>query len=146
MSWGAYITNALVNKQDAAGHVYNNVLTEATIMGFDGAEWAKTAGLTVKQDEIKKLNDLFKQSENNTPSVVLGGKKYQVTHYEKNAFVYLKIKEGGATIAKTNKAYIIGVYNTSKKYKYDGKELPQGVGMCNTVVEDLANQLKGQGY
>ena len=70
MSWGAYITNALVNKQDAAGHVYNNVLTEAAIMGFDGAEWAKTAGLTVKQDEIKKLNELFKQSENNTPSVM----------------------------------------------------------------------------
>ena len=146
MSWGDYITNSLVNRQDANGHVYNNVLTEAAIMGFDGAEWAKTAGLSVKQDEIKKLNDLFKQSENNTPSIMLGGKKYQVTHYEKNAFVYLKIKEGGATVAKTNKAYIIGVYNTSKMYTYDGKPLPQGVGMCNTVVEDLANQLKGQGY
>ena len=146
MSWGDYITNSLVNRQDANGHVYNNVLTEAAIMGFDGAEWAKTAGLSVKQDEIKKLNDLFKQSENNTPSIMLGGKKYQVTHYEKNAFVYLKIKEGGATVAKTNKAFIIGVYNTSKMYTYDGKQLPQGVGMCNTVVEDLANQLKGQGY
>ena len=146
MSWGDYITNSLVNRQDANGHVYNNVLTEAAIMGFDGAEWAKTAGLSVKQDEIKKLNDLFKQSENNTPSIMLGGKKYQVTHYEKNAFVYLKIKEGGATVAKTNKAFIIGVYNTSKIYTYDGKPLPQGVGMCNTVVEDLANQLKGQGY
>ena len=146
MSWGDYITNSLVNRQDANGHVYNNVLTEAAIMGFDGAEWAKTAGLSVKQDEIKKLNDLFKQSENNTPSIMLGGKKYQVTHYETNAFVYLKIKEGGATVAKTNKAYIIGVYNTSKMYTYDGKPLPQGVGMCNTVVEDLANQLKGQGY
>ena len=146
MSWGDYITNSLVNKQDANHHVYNNVLTEAAIMGIDGAEWAKTAGLSVKQDEIKKLNDLFKQSENNTPSIMLGGKKYQVTHYEKNAFVYLKIKEGGATVAKTNKAFIIGVYNTSKMYTYDGKPLPQGVGMCNTVVEDLANQLKGQGY
>ena len=147
MSWGDYITNSLVNKQDANKHVYNNVLTEAAIMGIDGAEWAKTAGLSVKPDEIKKLNDLFKQSENNTPSIMLGGKKYQVTHYEKNAFVYLKIKEGGATVAKTNKAYIIGVYNTSKNYTYDGKKiLPQGVGMCNTVVEDLANQLKGQGY
>ena len=146
MSWGEYITNSLINKQDANKHVYNNVLTEAAIMGHDGAEWAKTAGLAIKPDEINKLNDLFKQSENNTPSITLGGKKYQVTHYEKNAFVYLKIKEGGATVAKTNKAYIIGVYNTSKKYKYDGKELPQGVGMCNTVVEDLANQLKGLGY
>ena len=146
MSWEPYITNSLVNRQDANKHVYNNVLTEAAIVGIDGTEWAKTAGLSVKQDEIKKLNDLFKQSENNTPSIMLGGKKYQVTHYEKNAFVYLKIKEGGATVAKTNKAYIIGVYNTSKNYTYDGKPLPQGVGMCNTVVEDLANQLKGMGY
>ena len=147
MSWGDYITRSLVNKQDANNHVYNNVLTEAAIMGIDGAEWAKTAGLSVKPDEIKKLVDLFKQSENNTPSIMLGGKKYQVTHYEKNAFVYLKIKEGGATVAKTNQAYIIGVYNTSKNYTYDGKKiLPQGVGMCNTVVEDLANQLKGMGY
>ena len=147
MSWGAYITNSLVNKQDANGHVYNNVLTDAALMGFNGAEWAKTSGLSVTKAEVDKLNDLFKQSgANSIPSVNLGGKKYQVTHYEPNAFAYLKIKEGGATIAKTNQAYIIGVYCTSKKYKYDGKELPQGVGMCNTVVEDLANQLKGQGY
>ena len=148
MSWAPYINNALINKS-ANGHVYNNVLTEAAIIGHDGAEWAKTAGLSIKPDEIKKLNDLFKQSANNTPSLMLGGKKYQVTHYEtneKNAFVYLKIKDGGATVAKTGKAFIIGVYNTTKNYKYDGKELPQGVGMCNTVVEELANQLKGLGF
>ena len=146
MSWGAYITNSLVNKQDAAGHVYNNVLTEAAIMGLNGAEWAKTAGLTVKGDEIKALISLFDQKTNSVPSIILGGKKYQVTHYEQGAFAYLKIKDGGATVAKTNQAFIIGVYNTTKKYKYDGKELPQSVGMCNTVVEELANQLKGQGF
>ena len=145
MSWEPYINNALLNKS-ANGHVYNNVLTQAAIIGHDGAEWAKTAGLSIKPDEINKLNDLFKQSSNNTPSLMLGGKKYQVTHYETNAFVYLKIKDGGATVAKTGKAFIIGVYNTTKNYKYDGKELPQGVGMCNTVVEELANQLIGLGY
>ena len=145
MSWAPYINNALINKS-ANGHVYNNVLTEAAIIGHDGSEWAKTTGLSFKPDEIKKLNDLFKQSSNNTPSLMLGGKKYQVTHYETNAFVYLKIKDGGATVAKTGKAFIIGVYNTTKNYKYDGKELPQGVGMCNTVVEELANQLKGLGF
>ena len=148
MSWADYINNALINKS-ANGHVYNNVLTEAAIIGHDGAEWAKTTGLSIKPDEINKLNDLFKQSSNSTPSIMLGGKKYQVTHYEtneKNVSVYLKIKDGGATVAKTGKAFIIGVYNTTKNYKYDGKELPQGVGMCNTVVEELANQLKGLGF
>ena len=147
MSWADYIKNSLVNKQDAAGHVYNNVLTQAAIIGHNGAVWAATDGLAVKPDEVTKLNDFFKQKSNGTPSIVMGGKKYQVTHYEPNAFAYLKIKEGGATIAKTNQAYIIGVYCTSKNYLYDQKkELPQGVGMCNTVVEELANQLKGQGY
>ena len=145
MSWAPYINNALINKSDK-GHTYHNVLTEAAIIGHDGASWAATAGLAVSQDEAKKLCELFKQSENNTPSIMVGGKKYQVTHYEAGKFVYLKIKEGGATIAKTAKAFIIGVYNTSKKYKYDGKDLPQGVGMCNTVVEDLATTLIGMGY
>ena len=37
MSWAAYITNSLVNRQDANGHVYNNVLVEAAIMGQNGA-------------------------------------------------------------------------------------------------------------
>ena len=146
MSWSPYITNSLLNKQDANGHVYNDALTEAAIMGHNGAEWAKTAGLTITPDEIKNINTLFGQKNNSIPSIVMGGKKYQVTHYEEGAFAYLKIKDGGATIAKTNQAYIIGVYNTTKKYKYDGKEMPQSVGVCNTMVEDLAATLKGMNY
>ena len=47
----------------------------------------------------------------------------------------------GATVAKTKQAYIIGVYNATKIYKYDGKELPQSIGMWNTAVEQLANHL-----
>ena len=145
MSWAAYISNSLVNKQDANGHVYNNVLSEAAIMGINGAEWAKTAGLTVSKAEVDKLNEVFKQKANSIPSITLGGKKYQVTHYDGNS-AYLKIKDGGATVAKTNQAFIIGVYNVTKKYKQDGKELPQCVGMCNMVVEDLAATLKGMNY
>ena len=145
MIWTAYITNSLVNTQ-SNGHVYNDVLTEAALVGLNGSEWAKTSGLTVSKAEIDKLAELFKQKgSNNIPSVNLGGKKYQVTHYDGNA-AYLKIKDGGATVAKTNQAFIIGVYNTTKKYKQDGKEMPQCVGMCNMVVEDLANTLKGMNY
>ena len=145
MSWGAYITNSLVNRQDASGHVYNNVLTEAAIVGLNGASWANQ-GLTVSAAECNELKKLFDQASNSMPSVTLGGKKYQVTHYEPGTFAYLKIKDGGATVAKTTQAYIIGIYNTTKKLKKDGKEQAQSVGMCNTVVEDLANQLKSQGY
>ena len=146
MSWDDWVKNSLINCTDH-GHSYMNVLTDGAIVGFDGAVWARTDGIDIKPDECKKLNELLNQSENNTPSVVVGGKKYQVTHYEPNAFVYLKIKEGGATIAKTNKAFVVGIYSTAKKYKTgEGKELPQSVGMCNTVVENLAATLKGMNY
>ena len=146
MSWNDWVKNSLINCTDH-GHSYMNVLTDAAIVGLDGAVWARTDGIDIKPDECKKLNELLNQSENNTPSVVVGGKKYQVTHYEPNAFVYLKIKEGGATIAKTTKAFVVGIYSTAKKYKTgEGKELPQSVGMCNTVVENLAATLKGMNY
>ena len=146
MSWGAYITNSLVNKQDSSGHVYNNVLTEACIVGINGEEWAKTSGLNINKNEVQELVTLFSSEEPPSPAINLGGKKYQITHYEKDNVAYLKIKEGGATVAKTQQAFIIGVYNTTKKFKYDGKEMYQSVGMCNTVVEDLAGQLKEKGY
>ena len=146
MSWIDYINNSLLNKQDAAKHVYNNVLTQAAIYGHNGAKWAATEKFEIGADEINKFNEFFKQTSNSTPSLMMGGKKYQVTHYEPNAFAYLKIKEGGATIAKTNQAYIIGIYNTTVNYLYDGKPLPQNVGTCNTVVEELAKTLKDLGY
>ena len=106
MSWDAWITNSLINCTDH-GHSYANVLTEAAIVGFNGAVWAHTAGLDVKPDEVKKLTELFKQADNNTPSIMLGGKKYQVTHYEKNAFVYLKIKEGGLPLQRLDKLLLL---------------------------------------
>ena len=145
-SWTDYINNSLVNKQDAAGHVYHNALTQAAIYGHNGAKWAATDKFEIAPDEINKFNDFFKQTSNLTPSLMMGGKKYQVTHYEPNAFAYLKIKEGGATIAKTNQAYIIGIYSTTTNYLYDGKPLPQNVGTCNTVVEELAKTLKELKY
>ena len=63
MSYGAYITNSLVNKKDANGHVYNNILFETALMGLNGVVWAKTCGLSVSKAEIDKLNELFKQME-----------------------------------------------------------------------------------
>jgi len=144
MSWEDFINNALLNKQDAAGHTYHNVLTQAAIYGFNGAKWAATDKFYVSENEIKKLNAFFLQYSNVTQSIMIGGKKYHVIHYEPGAFAYLKIKDGGATVAKTNQAYVIGIYNTNATYLYDGKAMPQCVGMCNTVVEEFAKFLKDQ--
>ena len=142
MSWEDYINNALINKQDAAGHVYENVLTQAAIYGFNGAKWASTEKFDVSADEINKLNAFFEQSSNGIPSIMMGGKKYQVIHYEPGALAYLKNVGGGAAVAKTNHAYIIGIYDEYCHCLYDGKSMPQSFDMCNTVVEDLAKTLK----
>ena len=146
MSWEDYIIYSLINKQDAVGHVYENVLTKAAIYGFNGAKWAATDKFYVSENEIKKLNAFFLQYSNVTQSLMMGGKKYQVIHYQPGAFAYLKIKDGGATVAKTNQAYVIGIYNIYSTYLYDGKSMPQCVGMCNTVVEELAKTLKELNY
>ena len=146
MSWEDCINNFLLNKQDAAGDVYNNVLTQAAIYGFDGTKWAATDKFDVSADEINKLNDFFKQSSNGTPSLMIRGKKYHVTHYEPGALAYLRIINGGATVAKTNQAYIIGIYDTNDTYFHNGISMPQSFGMRNTVVEELAKTLKELNY
>ena len=51
-----------------------NVLTEAAIVGLDGAVCARTGGLDIKPDEVKKLEEFFKKSANNTPTKVVGRK------------------------------------------------------------------------
>ena len=55
-----------------------NVLIEAAIVGLDGAVCALTGGLDIKPDEVKKLEEFFKKSANNTPTIVVGRKKYQM--------------------------------------------------------------------
>ena len=49
-------------------------------------------------------------------------------------------------IAKSNMAYVIGVFSTSKKMKFDGKEENQNPGMCNKVVEELQEYLISLNY
>ena len=146
MGWGVYISNYLINKQDNY-HIYNNILTEAAIIGHNGISWANTKFFIITKDEVDQLTILFKQTgANNIPSVQLAGKKYQVIHYNPGFSTYLKIFEGGATVAKTNHSYIIGVYNERHCYVKDKKNLRQCSGMCNVVVEELAIKLKKLGY
>ena len=72
MSWNDWVKNSLINCTDH-GHSYMNVLTDAAIVGLDGAVWARTDGIDIKPDECKKLNELLNQSENNTPSKKISG-------------------------------------------------------------------------
>ena len=145
-NWGFFISNWLINKEFNS-HIYNDVLINASIIGITGELWACYKNLTLTKDEVDKLTILFKQNKGNKiPSVYLAGQKYQVIHYIPEFSLYLKIKDGGATIAKTNRAYIIGIYCKNISFFKDKRKLSQCSGMCNVVVEDLAIMLKSMDY
>ena len=142
--WCSYIENKLINCQDIYGHIYENVLIEAAIVKMDGNILATTNGINFKNGEIQAINELFKTGliSYKASIIKIGGKTYRVIHFEKNKLAYLNVIEGGACICKCNTAYIIGKYNRSQRCKVDGIVKYQNVGMCNTVVEDLANELR----
>ena len=139
--WIIWVENRLINTQ-ANGHTYINVLTEATIIGSDGDIYARTGGLNITKEEFQQIKKLFSYDDLTYSYFILYlnlvGKKYRIIHYQKNFVVYLVRNECGVTIAKSNKTYIIGIYNNTQKYLYDGQIKRQCIGMCNSVVEDLA--------
>ena len=144
-TWCKFIKNSLLNYQDMFGHIYNNVLTDAAIVKKDGSVMGSTEGISIKKVEIEQLNKLFQNGLNSyADSIIsLSGKKYRVIHFMREDFAYLKINEGGGTVCKVNNYYIIGIYNITQKCVVDGIVKYQCIGLCNNVVHDLANNLKG---
>ena len=93
-------------------------------MGLNGAEMSKTCGLSVSKAEINKLNKLFKQMEQMIFHLLMQEEKnIKVTHYDGKA-AFLKIKDGRATVTKTNQVFDIGVYNLLKTIKKTEKNYP----------------------
>ena len=138
-SFNKHIMAYLINKQDEIGHVFEKVLKGAAIIGFNNMEWGSYK-LSIKKGEIEKLIQFFKQKKENLSitSLELQGEKYFVIYYGKGK-IYLRTKEGGATICMCKNAFIIGIYSDKDYFKYDGTELNCNPGMCNFVVEEFAN-------
>ena len=148
--WAQWVENRLINTQTVY-HTYQNVLTEAAIIGLDGEIYARTGGLNITNVEFQQIKKLFSYDDYSYSYFILFlnlvGKKYRIIHYEKNFVVYLVRNECGVTIAKSNKTFIIGIYNNTQKYLYDGEQIKrQCIGMCNSVVEDLALHFKKIGF
>ena len=95
--WTQYVDKYLVNCIALGSHIYENALSEAGIFGSNGVIWGRTGGLDVKKEEIENLNNFFVTSS--YCIITLAGKKYRVIHFLRwDNFIYLKIKEGGATV------------------------------------------------
>ena len=140
-TWGDYIKNALLNKK-RNGNIYNNVLIEAAIVGFNGTNWACTNGLLLKKEEVENLKKILFDKTNSTSSFIIDNKKYEIAAYNKGFSLNFILGDNiGGTIAKSNLALIIGIYDKNKFYRIDGEKMNQNSGLCKMVVEDLTNLL-----
>ena len=143
MSWEDYLNNGLINRENIYGHVYENVLNEAGIFNLSGNVIVKTPGLNISNTEMDELIKLFEcdPKMNSQMFVNLGGKKLQIVIYDGD-FAFLVGGGAGATVAKTNKTFIIGTFCNSKTYIKDGKKLSQNDVECKLIVEEFAKYLK----
>ena len=147
MSWSEYVEKKIINYTTEEGHTYSNACSEGAIVGLDGTVWAVSSGLKLESAEITAINNYFKTKGQAASALTINKKKYLVTCFNADSnSVYLKCNGGGACIAMTTKAFILGTYDVSKKMSQDGTEKTQNVGYCNSAVENLQQQLLSSGY
>ena len=143
--WSDWVTHSLINK-NYNGHIYNNILIDAAIIGFDGAMWSQTRGIQIKQEEIENLKKIIGDKPNSTTSFRFNNKNYQITNYNKGFSISFVLDNEGGTIAKTTMAFIVGIYDKNELYRIDGQQKNQNSSLCKMVVEDLANSLIQKNY
>lgn len=160
MSWNDYINGYLVNyTDDNIGKTLNNVSENAAIIGnTDGTMWAATEGFTlanysvaieddagdtktVQVNEFANLLDAFSNGGKTSKAggVRLNKEKYLVIGFDpgKN-IMFLKKKNGGACIAKSNIAFVIGTFHAAKQVTINGDFTEaQSFGTLNQSCEKL---------
>ena len=160
MSWQDYVNAYLIYNTDVnRGKTASNVCEGAAIIGnTDGTVWASSTGFNIgkytieieKDDgssekaEIDEFQNLLDAFNNNGVATRKGGirlnnEKYFIVSYdEERNVLYLKKSGGGAAIAKSNLAFVIGTFsNKLKAIGYNGAEEPQNPGLTNGAVESL---------
>lgn len=125
MSWDQYITNL----------TGSGAVSKAAICGLDGNVWAQSPGFNVKPDEVKKLVDGCKKSDNlRTNGVNVGGTKYIFLQSDE-AQIQGKKDQTGISVAKAKTCLVIGAYGEG-----------QQAGNCRSQVERIRDYLKDSGY
>lgn len=162
--WEAYIYQ-LQNRYNAETQQYTltNVCELAGIFGTDGTPWALSAGfqlsayefgLTQEDGSQKKVNvnefttalEATKGNRKGSEAGIrMGNQKYMlVKHNPESNSAYLgREGGGGACVARTNTAVVIGIWN--KAGVMSNGQL-QNAGDCNDLTEKMAEYLRSQGY
>nr|P23412.1 RecName: Full=Profilin [Tetrahymena pyriformis]BAA00694.1 profilin [Tetrahymena pyriformis] len=150
--WDQYVQYLTANQQVEYGLILGKT---------DGTIWASNVGLTTlynnyqidvegqKANVNETANLLAAMNNNGVPTDPLCGirimnQKYYTVKYDADSQVwYLKKDHGGACIAITNQALVIGTFDITKKQQ---NGVAQNPGQVNKVVESLAATLKQAGY
>ena len=153
----SYIDKNLLNYYDAASKkTVTGVLAKAAIVSnVDGTVRAispkfelskyktqiaeNNAIVDIDMDEFANIVDAFKNSGKPTlkGGITLNKLPYYFRSFDaQNQVLYLKKVDGGATIAKTNQSFIIGVFSKEKTVKLpNGQEVPQDDKMTDANIE-----------
>lgn len=160
MSWSDYVQQYLVNMTDPnTGRTALGVCDRGAIVSIaDGTVWAATPGfaletyaatiedingsvLTVEVNEFQNLQDAFEnQGITRRPGGIrINREKYQSVSFDSDrGLLYLRKPNGGACVARSSLAFVIGTFSGSEKMKsFDGEDMPQNFGMMNWACENL---------
>ena len=153
-SWDKFVAECLFNKKYEDNDdikIYNNILTKAALVGNNGAYWAYSSNFIMSPFQYEKIKAFFnKESNCDIQTLTIDDKDFEIINYKPGISLDLKEKnnEGkeGGTIAKINKGYIFGFFNSNVNYKLNGILNSQNMKLCNKVIIELANNIKSQGY
>lgn len=159
MSWSMFVDMYLVNfTHQPTGRSASNVCEQGAIFGLDGAVWAATPGFSLDSysteimnddgsssvapiDEFATLEDAF---QNNGLTSRAGGLRLHRERYHLISFdgekgvMYLRKRGGGACVARTTSAFVIGTFSSQLQMTgLDGSLEPQNPGATNRSCEDL---------
>jgi hypothetical protein len=160
MSWNDYVNAYLINNTDAnSGKTATNVTEHAAIIGnADGTVWASSQGFslgtyktTLEKDDgntyeanVNEFANLLDAFNNKGNTNLAGGirinkeKYFAVSMDSERNVLYLKKSGGGACVAKSNLAFVIGTWNSKlKEVNYNGVHTPQNPGDANKACESL---------
>lgn len=173
-SWGAFVTNYLINNVHGDTTIYG-ACNAGALIGGDGTVWAATEGFKLNDkakikvakddgsteetsiNEFEHISDAITNKGDTTKMKkggvhFLGHKWIVLDGFSGEDYYtqYFKRDGGGAAISKTAKGnYIFGTWDAAQDAvtMKDGKQkkVKQSVGFCNNAVDDLSKVLVQNG-
>lgn len=164
MSWQDYVDGYLVRStNETSGKTASYVCEHAGMVGDDGTMWGSTSGFslstysasvthedgtstTAQINEFANLSNAYdREGRCSLPGGIrINREKYFVVSYDRDRGVmYLRKKNGGACVARSNRCFVIGTFSSALMMTdFHGDQVPQNPGATNRACESLQTFLR----